>query len=244
MEQMSDHFIGYVAGYFADTNAGLHSKEIDSLLNEYAVKFDKDVPLEGDFQNKKVKMIAYLSYFNGYEQYIIIDDLCHRRKFKDNPKTTEILDQLNRKYGSFSHNSFENSDLVQTTKHWLEKYPDSKKQFDSAFAKISQGQFERNVLDDMRLAFELLLKCLLGNQKSLENQNDSLLKQLKDKDVPEEIRNLYWKTIDYYMKYQNDYVKHDDKVDENDLNFIIELTCLLMKYSMGRIGETNGQTKF
>ena len=119
-----------------------------------------------------------------------------------------------------------------------------KKQFDSAFAKISQGQFERNVLDDMRLAFELLLKCLLGNQKSLENQNDSLLKQLKDKDVPEEIRNLYWKTIDYYMKYQNDYVKHDDKVDENDLNFIIELTCLLMKYSMGRIGETNGQTKF
>jgi hypothetical protein len=44
--------------------------------------------------------------------------------------------------------------------------------------------FLRNVLDDMRLSLELLLKAVLGNDKSLENQIPQLGGFIKEKGLP------------------------------------------------------------
>jgi hypothetical protein len=38
------------------------------------------------------------------------------------------------------------------------------------------------------------------------------------------------KLVDYYAKYQNSYVKHDDAVIEEEVEFVIELTWSFMKH--------------
>lgn len=36
--------------------------------------------------------------------------------------------------------------------------------------------------------------------------------------------------IDYYSKYKNSYVKHNDSVNAQELGFMIELTSVFKKY--------------
>ena len=67
----------------------------------------------------------------------------------------------------------------------------------------------------MRLSLELLLKDLLNNDTSLENQWKILGKSLKDENVSKEISNLFQKILTYYGDYQNKYIKHNDNVKEN-----------------------------
>jgi hypothetical protein len=90
--------------------------------------------------------------------------------------------------------------------------------------------FLSNVLDDMRLSLELLLKAVLGNEKSLENQIPQLGGFIKEKGGSSELANMFQKLVDYYAKYQNSYVKHDDAVIEEEVEFVIELTSSFMKH--------------
>ena len=113
------------------------------------------------------------------------------------------------------------------------------KQYDSALAKYEGGIFERNTLDDMRLAFELLVKDLLGNNKSLESQISDLGSQLKAKGASDELRNMVVKIIEYYTKFQNNHVKHNDAVNGDEIEYVIELTSVVMKYLVKVLGGTN-----
>lgn len=98
----------------------------------------------------------------------------------------------------------------------------------SGINKYADGIYERNVLDDMRLALELLVKQLLSNQKSLENQLSDLGQALHG--YHGELRNLIVKTLDYLCKYQNAYVKHNDAVDPAEIDYIIEQTSATINF--------------
>ncbi len=41
---------------------------------------------------------------------------------------------------------------------------------------------------------------------------------------------MFVKLVDYYTKYQNSYVKHNDAVIEEEVEFIFELTSSFMKH--------------
>lgn len=41
---------------------------------------------------------------------------------------------------------------------------------------------------------------------------------------------MFVKLVDYYAKYQNSYVKHDDAVIGEEVEFVIELTSSFMKH--------------
>ena len=129
--------------------------------------------------------------------------------------------------------------MVQKTKHWLSSYPKSLTQYESALTKYESGVFERNTLDDMRLSFELLVKDLLDNKKSLENQINDLGSQLKLKGASEELRNMVVKIIEYYTRFQNNHVKHNDAVNSDEIEYVIELTSVVMKYLLKVLGGTN-----
>lgn len=92
--------------------------------------------------------------------------------------------------------------------------------YKSGISKYAEKKYERNVLDDMRLALELYVKQLLGNNKSLENQTADLGAKLSGYHA--ELRNLIVKTVDYLCKYQNHYVKHNDAVNPEEIDYIIE----------------------
>ena len=47
------------------------------------------------------------------------------------------------------------------------------------------------------------------------------------------------KIIDYYTKYQNSHVKHNDAVNINEIEYVIELTSVIMKFLIKANGGQN-----
>jgi len=90
--------------------------------------------------------------------------------------------------------------------------------------------FLRNSLDDLRLSLELLLQEIFGNSKSLENQINEVGSMVISKGGSKEFANMFQKLVEYYTKYQNTYIKHDDRVMELEIEFIFELTSSFMKH--------------
>jgi hypothetical protein len=41
---------------------------------------------------------------------------------------------------------------------------------------------------------------------------------------------MFMKLLDYYTKYQNTHVKHDDAVVEEEIEFLFEITASFMKH--------------
>ena len=82
----------------------------------------------------------------------------------------------------------------------------------------------------MRLAFELLVKDLLANDKSLENNIAELGTKMKEVDISVEIRNMCTQIIRHYTVFQNNHVKHNDKVNEKEIEYVIEITSVVMKF--------------
>ena len=45
--------------------------------------------------------------------------------------------------------------------------------------------------------------------------------------------------IEYYTKFQNNHVKHNDAVNSDEIEYVIELTSVVMKYLVKVLGGTN-----
>lgn len=169
------------------------------------------------------------------QRYRIIRELSeHHKVVERNPLGAQKLKlTLVARYGHLADEGLGSEldqQLVERTQHWLGPFPDVLNLYDQAVPKHAGGFFLRNVLDDLRLALELLLKNLFSNDKSLENQMALLGGFIKERSGSPELGNMFMKLVDYYTKYQNSYVKHDDAVIEEEVEFIFELTSSFMKH--------------
>ena len=158
-------------------------------------------------------------YF-GFKEDIKLSllDIQIKRIKKDNiifyPKGAKLLDEK----------------IVNDVLDWLVLYPKVQKNFKFALEKYQNKIFQRNLIDDLRLSLELLFRKILNNNKNLENQEKCLAEYLKQKKIPKELINMYWKLINYYTKYQNNYAKHNDKVGSSEIEFILYLTGTFMRF--------------
>lgn len=118
--------------------------------------------------------------------------------------------------------------IMPLTYSQLSVCPAAQAVYKSGIAKYAEKKFDRNVLDDMRLSLELLVKQILGNGKSLENQTSELGTKLGSYHT--ELRNLVIKNVDYLCKYQNQYVKHNDAVNPEEIDYIIEQTSATINF--------------
>ena len=121
----------------------------------------------------------------------------------------------------------------------MSNHPNSLKHYESALAKYDGGIFVGNTLDDLSLAFELLVKDIIGNGKSLENQISEIGTVLKTSGASVELRNMVQQVIKYYTDFQNNHVKHNDAVNGNEIEYIIELTSVVMKFLIKITGGSN-----
>lgn len=232
---LEQNFLKFTANHFAQSKIGpLSNLNISSL----AVKKFEDSPVykviseENDLVEfikllqalfwldlePEVKEKLFLSFKEDIELSLL--DIQIKRIKKNDfifyPKGSKLLDEK----------------LVNDVLDWLDSYPKVQENFKSALKKYQDRVYQRNLIDDLRLSFELLLKKILNNKKNLKNQQKPLGEYLKKKNIPEQLRNMYWKLIDYYNKYQNNYVKHDDKVNSLEIEFIIYLTGTFMRFLM------------
>lgn len=227
-KEFLDYACGKIAGY--GYNSGLSNSEIDTQIAKYAVKYNVQIPTYHQMIKKADKLRNAVDCFNDSQQAEIIRDLCSLPQFEDDEEIKEAHRLLTERYGHLFANAFLKSELVQETKHWLSIYPASLKQYESALSKFEGGTFERNTLDDMRLSFELLVKSLLKNGKSLENQIQEIGSMLKGAGTSVELRNMVQQVIKYYTDFQNNHVKHNDAVNKDEIEYIIELTSVVMKF--------------
>lgn len=120
--------------------------------------------------------------------------------------------------------------LVSDVLDLLEEYPKIYEKHKLALTNVGIKGKERLALDNLRFSFEQLLKEKLKNNKSLENQKVELGKHLKLDNHSPEIRNLFYKVLEFYSSYQNENVKHNDNIRGNEVEFILYQTGILIRY--------------
>ena len=238
MKTITDIFLSQAASVLGDTNKGLSGSVIVESLVSYANDSEIHIPHSSspfDAPNKRTALLENLRAFQGKDQYKIIRDLC------DHPKLPKPIDisinnlkiQLIARYGNeFGSASAEtlNMSLVNETEHWLADYETSLVLYQQALLKFNNSIFKRNLLDDLRLSLESLLNNILDNDKSLENQISNLGSFINQNGGSKQFTNMFHKLVDYYANYQNTFVKHDDAVIEEEIEFIFEMTSSFMKH--------------
>lgn len=238
-------FLQYASDILADTDSGMSGPVIVRSTAAYAVEYDAHLPHPSypfDAPNKRTALYDNLMAFSPSQQYRIIKELCDHSSFPSKPSTERnaLKVKLITKYGHLDPKdtpSEVNETLVEETRHWLSGYPDSLSLYSQALDKYSHGAFHRNLLDDLRLSLEKLLREIFENSKSLENQIPFVGQHIRGKGGSAELSNMFVKLIDYYAKYNNSYVKHDDAVIEEEIEFILEITSSFMKHLVRLTGR-------
>ena len=243
-------FVTHAAEVLGDTDLGLSGVQIVKLTSAYAVDADVQIPHEVypfDKQgiNKRTALAQNISAFPSVWRYTIIRELCDHKTIQERNAgaANKLKAQLFTRYGHLSGETSANDlnqALIEETKHWLGAFPKPLELYKQAEHKLSHGMFDRNVLDDLRLALETLLHELLGNHKSLENQLQPLGAFIKERDGSPELANMFVKLIEYYAKYQNAYVKHDDAVVEQEVDFVFEISSCFMRHLVRIYGRRGG----
>lgn len=232
------NFINYAADTLAETNKGLTGSRIAEYCSAYAIDYEIDIPypeypFPADLPNKRTALRENIKAFPPEQQFKIIKEISELPHFEGNAGVKDLKIKLISRYGSLGEGNAKeeiNESLVEETQHWLSEYPDSLKLYNDCLEKHSNGIHQRNLLDDLRLSLETLLKNVLENGKSLENQITALGVYINERDGSKELNNMFLKLIDYFSKYQNTYVKHNDNVNTNEVEIMIEMASSFMKF--------------
>lgn len=235
-DQLSSTFINAAASILADTEKGLSGSEIVKYSSKFAFEFNVNIPVDyypwrdfgKDVPNKRTGLQWNLEAFNGKQQFYIIDFLCDLPQFDNNEEVKELKVKLYERYSVFSSKKLSDEELINTTTVKVDKYSKSKSIYDKAIHLFKTKGDSRNILDNMRLSLELLLKIILNNEKSIENQMNELGTFLKNNNISKETRNIYMKVLNYYLDYQNSNVKHNYSINEIEVEYIIYQTSILM----------------
>lgn len=243
MNKIDDSFIEYAGDILANTEAGFSGSKIVKLCNEYALRFNRFIPyaktplMDANKRpvTKRTALKENLRSFDLREQLQIIKEMCNAPEMLSRPEVQQMkLRMLMRYRKDFDETLMSELNLVTArlpnVGQLLQPYPKSLKLFQEAQLKYEHGLFDRNVLDDMRLAFELLVKDLFEKNSSLENQKGIIAKGLESAGASIGLRNLFMTLYSTYLDYQNKNVKHDDLVNKVDVKFVVDITMLMMEY--------------
>jgi hypothetical protein len=215
---------------------GISGSAIVQVTVAYAAEYGLELPHpEYPFQaaNKRTALLENLKAFPPDIQYQIISEMCDRVAPVDNTAmVSDLKHMLVSRYAHFGLNAGDawTSPLIVETRHLLDTYPETKNLYIEALQKHRAGVYLRNALDDLRLALEKLMQTILGNVKPLEKQLAAIGQFIKSKGGSKELANMFEKLIDYYTKYQNTYIKHNDAVPNEEVELLLELTSSFMKH--------------
>ena len=220
-----------------DTEFGLTGSNIVKAFNGYAFDHNVTIPHASypfEAPNKRTALLDNLHCFGPQEQYKIIKELCEHEKLQPvdesiNKLKIQLIARYGAQFGSSSEETL-NVNLIEEARHWLSDYPKSLELYESGLTKLHSNLFERNLLDDLRLSLELLLKSLLDNSKPLEKQIPEVGGFIKSNGGSKEFSNMFRALVDYYSKYQNTFVKHDDAIIGEEVEFLFEMTSSFMKH--------------
>lgn len=119
--------------------------------------------------------------------------------------------------------------LVSEPLEWLYQYPRARNTFIIALKQYSEGVYIRDTADNLRKALEAFLQEFLGNTKNLETNKIEIGNYLKSQNVDSNITGLFHSLISAYKNLNDRTAKHNDRVDEKLLEFLLYQTGLLIR---------------
>lgn len=237
--RLSNDMIFSLSSAIGETFRG---QEIKKHFADYSVKHRLNIDLpsmkEGESKSKYSKRL--FRCFDAEEQAGLIVYLTEQdESLKQEEAVKNVLYQLAETYGIVTEIEEERERLTEM-EYLLSAYPDSLGQWKIAMSYYQAFQY-RESLDNARLCLELLLKFLLNNDKSLENQKKIFCSWLGKKDVPNEVVNMVWKRLDDYTSIQNNHAKHNlsEKLTTIEVRLILDETYSLIKYLVNRAKEVS-----
>lgn len=114
--------------------------------------------------------------------------------------------------------------IVTNVEHELTAYQPALDLYKKAISGLQGQQDYRHAMDDLRLSLELLLKEVLSNNKSIENQEKELCHFLGRKGISPKIIAIVKNDLQAIMRYFNEHIKHNDNVVYNEVDTITYLT--------------------
>jgi len=172
----------------------------------------------------------------------LLKELAQVQKYLKSPFTFEDTEQFSnyKSIDKFTPNRELQQDLISETYYWIENFSNAKERFQRAVELYNSDEDKRDCLDNLRLSLELVLKGVLQNDKSMENQKGLLGVYQKEQGIGTEFRNMFLTTLDYFSKYQNKNVKHDNKVDnEHEVEFVFGLVMIFIRMLIKPNSELN-----
>lgn len=132
--------------------------------------------------------------------------------------------------------------LISQPLEWLSQYPNARKTYIIALHQYADGIYIRDVADNLRKALETFLQEFLGNDKNLESNKNEICKYLGQQGVDAGISGLFLPLINSYKNVNDRIAKHNDRVDEKLLEFLLYQTGVLIRMVLsvkGMEAETN-----
>lgn len=123
--------------------------------------------------------------------------------------------------------------VIESNLTFLQAYPKVLKPFETALTMYSSKEVnqQRNMLDNLWFALEEMIRTVLKNEKSLENQKEPLLAWLRAKGAHVQIINMYFDIQARFAQYQNDAVKHkEDQYTPAEIEFILYLVGTFLRF--------------
>lgn len=200
MKQISNVFLTYASDILADTEKGLTSTQIGKYFSAKSLDYNVDIPFHkppfNDVPNKRTAFLENLKKFNTKQQFEIINELIERLYHLEIVKDLKI--KLYSQYPEYipQGQSVLKSELVIETKHWLQAYNKPYELYNSALQKLNGHIYQRNLIDDLRLCLELLLKDVLSNNKPLEKQISDVGAFQRAKGISVETTNMFNSLLD------------------------------------------------
>lgn len=136
--------------------------------------------------------------------------------------SAEIASALD-SYFTSSSNRAKSLETLTKAKETFSGHDKSVRLFEDSIKNISANGSNRATLDNVRLALERYLQEVLGNNNTLEHQEKPLKDFLKEKRATEDVRNGITTSLHNFYRYQNDHVKHDYDVKDEDVDYYINV---------------------
>ena len=119
--------------------------------------------------------------------------------------------------------------LVSDVLTWLADYPKAHKTYCIALKQYADGIYIRDTADNFRKALEEFCQEFLGNSKNLDNNITEVFQYLGRNNAEPEVASMMKSLMNTYNTLNNKIAKHNDKVDEKYLEFLMYQTGVFIR---------------
>ena len=237
MTSLDNAILSFISGKVAEEFTGM---VLSRHAGEYCVisGISANYSPQGKYESKaKFVRRIFSSLEDTYQVGLIQYFVNQSTRLQADSTVQQLLARLSREFDILPK-ILEEKERTEEVEILLSSYPGALDLWNRALS-CKQSYQNRECLDNARLCLELLLKDILSNGKSIENQKTEFCTWLGTKNVPKEVVNMIWKSIDDYARVQNQHVKHalSEKLLHVEVNFILDETYTIIKYLVNKAKE-------